>query len=51
MTLLELDEKVLSLETQVEALKIQIRKMYDSRDTKTTVMPKEYYRLLKKSSA
>ena len=34
MTFLELDEKILSLETQIEALKIQIRKIYDNRNTK-----------------
>lgn len=47
MTLLELNKKVSCLEKQIETLKIQARKIYDNRDTKTTVMPKEYYRLLK----
>ena len=47
MMLLELDKKVLSLEMQIETLKIQARKIYDTRNTKTSVMPKEYYRLLK----
>lgn len=47
MTFLELNEKVSSLETQIETLKIQIRKIYDNRDTQTTVMPKEYYKLIK----
>lgn len=47
MTFLELNENVLSLETQIEALKNQMKKIYDNRDIKTTVMPKEYYRLLK----
>lgn len=47
MTLLELNQKVLSLESQIETLKIQAKNIYDNRDIKTTVMPKEYYRLLK----
>lgn len=47
MDLLEINEKISSLETQIETLKIQIRKIYDNRDTQTTVMPKKYYRLLK----
>lgn len=47
MTLLELNQKVSSLESQIETLKIQAKNIYDNRDIKTTVMPKEYYRLLK----
>ena len=47
MTLLELNEKVSSLKTQIEALKDQMKKIYDNKDIKTTVMSKEYYRLLK----
>lgn len=47
MTLLELNEKVSSLEEQIEVLKIQARKICDYRDAKITVMPKEYYNLLK----
>lgn len=47
MILLELDRRISRLEMQIEALKIQLRKIYDNRDIKTTVMPKEYYRLLK----
>ena len=47
MTLLELNEKVSSLENQIEVLKIQTREICGNKKPKTTVMPKEYYRLLK----
>lgn len=47
MMILALNEKVSSLETQIEILKIQARRICDNRDTKTSVMPKEYYKLLK----
>ena len=47
MILFNLNEKISSLEIQIETLNIQMRKIYDNRDTKTVSMPKEYYKLLK----
>jgi len=51
MILFNLNEKISSLEIQIETLNIQMRKIYDNRDTKTVSMPKEYYKLLKERQA
>lgn len=47
MTLLELDGKILELEEQVKQLNDRMKEICDNRDRKMSVMPKQYYVLLK----
>lgn len=47
MTLIELNETIFALEKQIEMLNTQMIEICDNRDMKISVMPKEYYGLLK----